>query len=92
MKKAATEIILKRLINDRTSAAELQQLLRGCSTVETKAAAIESYCNRSLHCSLEASLEKQVIPNLMAYASWTDIAAKIDEVFGVHDSGTSFIM
>ena len=82
-KNKATEIVFKRLVSDCTYTDELQQLLRGCPTLESKAAAIERYCDTNWNRSLEEELQVQVVPKLMQGASWTEIATRLDEAMYV---------
>ena len=78
MTTGATEIVYRRLLSDETSTQELQVLLRGCSSIASKAMVIERFCQRSMNCCLPGELQVQVVPNLMAGVSWTDLASRVD--------------
>ena len=79
--RTATEIIVDSIIVDRTSKNEIQRLMAGCSTLQSKAAAVERYCDRHLKRNIPERLRVEVIPTLIRRASWEDIARKLDEVF-----------
>jgi hypothetical protein len=74
----ATEIIYRRLVGDENSTQELQCLLQGCSSLASKAIMIERYCQGSLSRCLRDHLQVQVVPNLMAGVSWTELASRVD--------------
>jgi hypothetical protein len=74
----ATDIIYARLVSDESSAQELKRLLRGCSSLASKAVVVERYCAGTLNRSLRGPLQVQVVPNLMAEASWTELASRLD--------------
>ena len=81
MGKDATDILLESIVVDRTKSIELQRILSTCSTVQSKAAAVQGYCHRSMKCNLSGRLQMEVVPSLLAGASWEALAEKLDTAF-----------
>lgn len=76
--RSATEIILQSIAIDPTKTRDLERLLRGCNSQASRAAAVRGYCDRTMMNRL--TVEKNVVPSLMASASWDEIALKLDDL------------
>lgn len=86
--QTATDIIIANLASDTVKTRELVELMKGCRTSEEKAAVAEGYCIRTFRNSLKGSLQLEVIPTLLAGASWTEIATRLEQNDQPQGTGT----
>ena len=76
----AADIILQSIVVDPTKIGDVKEILKGCRTSESRAAALRAYCSKNLRTCL--ALETEVIKNVVNDTSWDKVVSALEAKYG----------
>lgn len=76
----AADIILQSIVVDPTKIGDVKEILKGCQSIESRAAALRAYCSKNLKTCL--ALETEVVRNVVNDTSWDKVINALEERYG----------